>query len=312
MNRVKDGATRAGPRLFGGRRLSQWTVSQIWGYLFILPFMVLFVLFNAWPSVYSLWLSVVKFKPLSVSPFVGLGNYARVVHNPVFWIAMWNTLRYVLMVVPAGVAISLVMAILIYSLRSDVMRQFYQSAFLLPGAVSGLAVAIVWRYMFDNEMGLLNYALSLLGLGRVNWLGQLNTALPSLVFMALLGGGGGTIVIFVAGLGGIPTELYDAAMIDGANMLRKHFTITLPLLMPSILYVVVMGTLGAFQVFTPMFVMTGGGPLNRTMTVCYLLYRQLTSYGDIGAASAMGLLLVLACLGLTVAQFRWFSNVVEY
>ena len=312
MTQATDSASTRARTLVGRRRLSQWTVSRIWGYLFILPFMALFLAFNVAPSLYSFWLSVVKFRPLGVSPFVGLENFAKVVRNPLFWTAMWNTIRYVLMVVPAGVVISLVMAILIYSVPSSIVRQFYQSAFLLPGAVSGLAVAIIWRYMFDNEMGLLNYALSVLGLGRLNWLGDVKIALPSLAFMALLGGGGGTIIIFVAALGGIPTELYDAAMIDGANMVRKHLTITLPLLTPSILYVVVMNTLGAFQVFTPVYVMTGGGPLNRTMTVSYLLYRELIAYVNIGGASAMGLLLVAACLGLTIAQFRWFSNVVEY
>jgi len=292
--------------------LTQGTTSQIWGVLFVLPFLVLFVAFVVVPALYAVWLSVVRWQPLGVSPFVGFYNYSKMLRDPIFWTALRNSFVYVLMVVPAGMVLALFTAVFIYSLRSSALRQFFQSAFYLPGVVSALAVAIVWRYLFDNEIGLMNYILALVGLPRLNWLGGLNTALPSIALMSLIGGGGGAIIIFVAALGGIPTELYDAALIDGASALRKHFSITLPLLLPPILYVMVMGTIGAFQVFTPVYVLTHGGPLNRTMTVSFLIYRQIASYGDIAPAAATGMLLVVACLGLTVAQFWWFSAVVEY
>jgi multiple sugar transport system permease protein len=291
--------------------LTYATIEKLWGYLFIAPFLLLFVLFHVVPAGMAVWLSLVEWKPRSTT-WVGLLNYARILELEAFWTSMRNTFLYVLMVVPIGMVLAFLTAQLIYSLRSRWARQFFQGAFYLPGVVSGLAVAIVWRFIFDNEVGLLNYLLSLLNLGPANWLGSINTALPSLAGMALLGGGGAAIIIFVAALGGIPSEYYDAATIDGASAFRQLTAITLPLLLPAILYVLVVSTIGAFQVFIPVYILTHGGPANSTMTVGYFIYRQVFYYSDLGVAAAAGLLLLLVTVGFTIIQFRRFSSAVEY
>lgn len=288
------------------------TVEKLWGYVFIAPFIILFLIFHIVPSGMAVWLSLVRWRPMGGSEWVGLLNFSRIVANDVFWIAFKNTFLFVLMVVPPGMLLAFLTAVLIFSLRQDAMRQFFQAAFYLPGVVSGLAVAIIWRFIFDYQVGLLNYFLSVFGIEPVNWLGNIHTALPSLAGMALLGGGGASIIIFVAALGGIPTEFYDAATIDGANALQKLRTITLPLLVPSILYVLVVSTIGAFQVFIPVFVLTHGGPVNSTTTVGYFIYRQVFYYADLGVAAAAGLFLLVATVGFTIVQFRRFSQVVEY
>ena len=292
--------------------LTQWTVSRLWGYLFIAPFMALFLVFKVYPSLYAVWLSFVIWKPRGASQWIGLQNYANLIQNELLQKAFVNTFLYVLMVVPTGIVLSLFTAILIYSLRSNAVRQIFQAAFYLPGVISGLAVVLVWRYIYDPEIGLLNYLLSLVGLPPQNWLGNPNTAMPAVAAMALVGGGGGSVIIFVAALGGIPQELYDAALIDGASNWSKHRYITLPLLVPPTLYVMVSSTISAFQVFAPMMVLTHGGPMNRTLTAGFLIWKLIWSYADLGAASATGVMLLLACIGLTIAQFRWFSQVVEY
>lgn len=292
-------------------RWSYVTTERIWGYLFIAPFLLFFLVFQLLPSGMAIWLSLVHWRPREVT-WVGLLNYQRILEQEAFWTSMKNTFLYVLMVVPIEMALAFMTAVLIYSLRFESARQFFQAAFYLPGVVSGLAVAIVWRFMFDYEVGLLNYFLGLFDLERVNWLGNVNTALPSLAVMAILGGGGAAIIIFVAALGGIPTEYYDAATIDGANMWHKLIAITLPLLLPAILYVLVVSTIGAFQVFIPVYVLTNGGPANSTLTVGYYIYRQVFYYSDLGAAAAAGLLLLLVTVGFTIIQFRRFSQVVEY
>lgn len=226
--------------------------------------------------------------------------------------ALLNSFYYALIVVPISTGLSLFTAILIVSLRSRALRSFFQATFYLPGVISGLAVAIIWRFVFDFHVGVLNYFLSLAGLEAVNWLGNIYTALPSLAGMAILAGNGVAIIIFCAALLSIPTDLYDAAAVDGANFWRRQWAVTFPLLTPALLYVLVVSTLGALQVFVPVYVLTRGGPVNSTMTAGYYIYNQLVFFQNAGTAAAAGLLLLIATVGLTVFQFRRFSQVVEF
>ena len=291
------------------------TISQsekLWGYLLILPFMAFFVVFFLFPYVMVIWLSIVDWHPRGVTEYVGLQNYADVVEMPSAQKAMVNSFYYTLLVVPISTALSLLTAILIVSLRSSNMRGFFQAAFYLPGVISGLAVAIIWRFVFDFHVGVLNYFISLINLEPVNWLGNIYAALPSLAGMAILSSNGVAIIIFCAALLSIPSSLFDAAAVDGAAFWRKHWSITLPLLTPALLYVIVVSTLGALQVFVPIYVLTRGGPVYSTITVGYYIYNQLIFYANTGTAAAAGLLLLIATVGFTVIQFRRFSQVVEF
>lgn len=291
------------------------TISQsdkLWGYLLILPFMAFFVVFFLFPYVMVIWLSIVDWHPRGVTEYVGLQNYADVVEMPSAQKAMVNSFYYTLLVVPISTALSLLTAILIVSLRSSNMRGFFQAAFYLPGVISGLAVAIIWRFVFDFHVGVLNYFISLVNLEPVNWLGNIYAALPSLAGMAILSSNGVAIIIFCAALLSIPSSLFDAAAVDGAAFWRKHWSITLPLLTPALLYVIVVSTLGALQVFVPIYVLTRGGPVHSTITVGYYIYNQLIFYANTGTAAAAGLLLLIATVGFTVIQFRRFSQVVEF
>ena len=291
------------------------TISQsekLWGYLLILPFMAFFVVFFLFPYVMVIWLSIVDWHPRGVTEYVGLQNYADVVEMPSAQKAMVNSFYYTLLVVPISTALSLLTAILIVSLRSSNMRGFFQAAFYLPGVISGLAVAIIWRFVFDFHVGVLNYFISLINLEPVNWLGNIYAALPSLAGMAIISSNGVAIIIFCAALLSIPSSLFDAAAVDGAAFWRKHWSITLPLLTPALLYVIVVSTLGALQVFVPIYVLTRGGPVHSTITVGYYIYNQLIFYANTGTAAAAGLLLLIATVGFTVIQFRRFSQVVEF
>lgn len=288
------------------------TVEKLWGYLFIAPFMLFFALFTLLPYGMVVWLSFVDWRPRGVTEFIGLQNYINVITTSAAQKALLNSFYYALMVVPISTGLSLLTAILIVSLRSRALRSFFQATFYLPGVISGLAVAIIWRFVFDYHVGVLNYFLSLVGLEAVNWLGNIYTALPSLAGMAILAGNGVAIIIFCAALLSIPTDLYDAAAVDGANFWRRQWAVTFPLLTPALLYVLVVSTLGALQVFVPVYVLTRGGPVNSTMTAGYYIYNQLIFFHDAGTAAAAGLLLLIATVGLTVFQFRRFSQVVEF
>jgi len=247
---------------------------------------------------------------LGTTKYIRIDNFKFVVGQESFQKAIVNSFKYALMVVPGKLLIALMASILIISLKKN-WQSFYQAAFYLPGVISGLAVSVIWRFVFDYEVGVLNYFTTSLGLPRMAWLGNVKTALPSLAGMALSSGYGGQIIIFSAALLGIPQPLYDAAAVDGAGFWRRHLKITLPLLMPAILYVMVMGTLGALQVFVPIYVLTRGGPVYATMTVGYYIYNELVFFGRSGTAAAGGLILLVGTVGLTYVQFRRFSEVVE-
>ena len=303
---------RHGPKLIPWPRLTNEQSERLWGYLLIAPFMVFFAIFFLLPYGMVIWLSIVDWHPRGVTEYVGLQNYADVVEMPSAQKAMVNSFYYTLLVVPISTALSLLTAILIVSLRSSNMRGFFQAAFYLPGVISGLAVAIIWRFVFDFHVGVLNYFISLINLEPVNWLGNIYAALPSLAGMAILSSNGVAIIIFCAALLSIPSSLFDAAAVDGAAFWRKHWSITLPLLTPALLYVIVVSTLGALQVFVPIYVLTRGGPVYSTITVGYYIYNQLIFYANTGTAAAAGLLLLIATVGFTVIQFRRFSQVVEF
>ena len=283
------------------------------GLAFIAPFMIFFSVFTLLPFLMAFWLSVVNWKPLGVTQFVGFQHYQTLAKMEAFRKALWNSFYYTVMVVPPGIVLSLLIAVLIFALQSGAPRSFFQAVFYLPGVVSGLAVAIIWRFIFDYQVGILNYIVkSFFHAQPINWLGDVRWALPSLALMAVLSGHGTAIIIFVAALGGIPKDLYDAASIDGAGFWRRHLSVTLPLIVPSFLYVLVVSTLGAMQVFTPVYVLTRGGPVYSTMTAAYFIYKRLTFYADAGTAAAGGLVLLLITVGLTIVQFRSFSQVVEF
>ena len=303
---------RQGPKLIPWPRLTNEQSERLWGYLLIAPFMVFFAIFFLLPYGMVIWLSIVDWHPRGVTEYVGLQNYADVVEMPSAQKAMVNSFYYTLLVVPISTTLSLLTAILIVSLRSSNMRGFFQAAFYLPGVISGLAVAIIWRFVFDFHVGVLNYFISLINLEPVNWLGNIYAALPSLAGMAILSSNGVAIIIFCAALLSIPSSLFDAAAVDGAAFWRKHWSITLPLLTPALLYVIVVSTLGALQVFVPIYVLTRGGPVYSTITVGYYIYNQLIFYANTGTAAAAGLLLLIATVGFTVIQFRRFSQVVEF
>lgn len=293
------------------RRFTFYTKEKVWGLIFIAPFMLAFLTFTFIPYVMAIWLSVVRWKPRGVTTFAGLQNFKDVLEMSRFHKAVINSFYYALMVVPTNILVSITIAVLIISAKSENLPKVFQAIFYLPGVIGGIAVSVVWRFMFDNENGLLNYLLSLLKIARLNWLGTTQSAMPSIALMAIVGGGGFQIIIFCAALLGIPQTLYDAAEVDGASFWRKHLAVTLPLLTPALLYVMVVSTMGALQVFTPMFVLTKGGPAYSTMTVGYFIYNELMFYNNADTAAAAGLILLFLTIGFTILQFRRFSEVVE-
>jgi multiple sugar transport system permease protein len=286
--------------------------SNKWAYLFIAPLLIDFLIFTVYLVIR---VGTMAFQDISFgqSTWVGLQNFQDVLRDTQFWNAMKNTTIYTVAVVPGQLLVALVLAEFIYR-RSTRVQVFYKSAYYLPVVVSTVVLSIVWTWIYQPFNGILNYLLSLGGIAPNNWLGNPQTAMAAIIVMTIISGIGTAVVFFTAAMGGIPIELYDAAMIDGASNWVRFWRITVPLLRPTILYLSVVGFIGTFQVFEQIYIMTQGGPgyPGATETVGYLIYASAFTAFNFGKAAAQSVVLFFAILIFSVFQFRIFAADVEY
>jgi multiple sugar transport system permease protein len=273
-----------------------------WGYLFILPWLVGFVILRFGPMVASLGLSFTNFEIIAPPEFVGVANFVKMfTDDPSFWDALRVTVVYALFSVPAGITLSLIVALLLNQKVPGL--PIWRTIYYLPSVVAGVAVAMLWSWIFHSEFGLINLALRSVGIAGPAWLGDPDWALWALILMSFWGIGGGMIVN-LAGLQGIPAELYEAAEIDGANRWHRFWRITLPLLSPILFYNLVIGAIDTFQYFTNAFVMTGGGPGRSTLFYNLYLYRNAFHFYKMGYASALAWVMFVIILVVTLLIFK--------
>jgi multiple sugar transport system permease protein len=237
------------------------------------------------------------------APFVGLANYEFMVGDERFWNAFRNTVYYTVLAVPGGMIVSLLVAAVMNQKLKGV--RLFRTLFFMPVVSSWVAVSVIWITLLDPNAGVLNWLLSLVGLPGVNWLGDPQWAMPALVIITIWKGLGFTMVIWLAGMQAIPGELYDAARVDGANAVQTFRYITVPLLAPTTVFLLITGIIGSFQVFTPVYVMTKGGPLGSTDVVVYRIFERAFDELRMGYASALAWVLFAVIFTLTVIQFWW-------
>ncbi|MBB6015206.1 sugar ABC transporter permease (plasmid) [Deinococcus sp. D7000] len=289
----------------------QWRRAQtITAYLFILPNFIFFFTFFLIPVAGAVALAFMEYLPGS-QRFVGLDNFRAVFADPLFGVALRNTAVYTFFVVLFWLGKALLIAYLLDPL-SKFTQTFFKSAFYLPSVTSGVIISLVWLWIFNPTFGLLNALLNLLGLDSVAWLGNTSTALPALIFMHVVMGGGSSIVLLSAALARIPRELYETALLDGASRLGVFRNVIVPLIQPTLLYLVVTGTINTFQVFESVYIMTQGGPQFSTTTVVYLIYETAFVQFQLGTASAQAMILFLFTFVLAAVQFKWLGRSVEY
>lgn len=286
--------------------------SNKWGYVFIAPLLIDFAVFTVYLVIYAVRIS---FQELRAGQFewVGLQNYRMVLADERTWNALRVTVIYTISVVVFGLLLALILSELIFRC-GERAQVFFKSAFYLPGVVSTIVLSLVWYWIFNPFYGVLNAIIGLVGIPPQNWLGNPDLALFSIILMTILGGGGGAIVLITAAMGGIPTELYDAAKIDGASEWMRFWKVTLPLLRPTLLYLFVTGFIGHFQTFEQIYVMTSGGPgyPGATETVGFLIYDMAFRSLQIGGAAVLSLMLFVIILIFSVTQFRIFVSELEY
>jgi multiple sugar transport system permease protein len=272
------------------------------GYLLCAPAVAHMVLFTLIPVLAALWLSFTDYRVLTPPSWVGLDNYVTMFQDQAFRRSIWNTTVYTFFTVPFAMVLALLVAVALNEkLRA---RAWYRAAFFLPHVTATVAVAMVWIWMYNPRIGLFNAALGVFGIGRINWLGDPNFALPSVIVMGIWQGIGVKMLIYLAALQGIAEHLYEAAAIDGANKWQQFIYITVPQLKYATFFVFVISLIDSFQVFDSIWVMTQGGPVNSTTVMTYEVYRSAFQSFRMGYASAQAVLLFAIIFVLTVVSKR--------
>lgn len=292
-------------------RLSRTALFEnIAGYLFISPWIIGFLAFEFGPLIAAGYLGLTRYDILTPPNFVGLANYDKMfTRDPLFWKSLWVTAVYSLSTVFLGVIFGVALAVLLNQKVRGM--SLYRTIYYLPAVVSGVAVAYMWIWVFTPEAGIVNYALSLIGITGPNWLFSTTWTLPAFVAMSLWAVGGG-MVLYLAGLQGVPTQLYEAASLDGAGRWASFWNVTLPMISPVIFFNFIIGIIGSFQVFTNSFVITNGGPANSTLFFVLYLYRHAFENFRMGYAAALGMILFIVIMTLTVISFRLSNRLVYY
>ncbi|MBE2237717.1 MAG: sugar ABC transporter permease [Caldilineaceae bacterium] len=289
------------------RKLPRWLV----GYVFIAPWLVAFVAFEAYPILSGFYHSFTDWTATGKAErFVGLDNYVEAfTRDPLFWKAVTNTIYFIGVSVPLGIVAAFALAMMLNSKIGGTTA--YRTIYYLPSVVPAVAAVIVWVFIFETRRGILNFALELLGLPAIRWLSDPNWAMPALIIMSLWSIGA-SMIIFLAGLQGIPQELYEAAEVDGANGWHSLWRITVPLMTPTIFFNLIMSLVAAFQAFNNAFIMTNGGPNNATLLYMLHLYNNAFRYFRMGYASALAVVLFIIVFGLTLFVYRSSKRWVYY
>ncbi|MFI5757811.1 carbohydrate ABC transporter permease [Streptomyces sp. NPDC051569] len=293
-------AGRGAPSPFR-RKLSH----QVRAYAFLIGGLICFALFSWYPAIRAVIIAFQKYTPGSAPEWVGTANFTQVFHDPEFGAAWRNTLTFTGIALLIGFAVPFVMALILNELRHA--KSFFRVVVYLPVMIPPVVSSLLWKWFYDPGAGLANEALSTLHLPTSNWTNSTSTALISLVIVATWANMGGTVLIYLAALQGIPGELYEAAELDGAGILQRVRHVTIPQTRFIILMLMLLQIIATMQVFTEPFVITGGGPENSTVTILYLIYKYAFLYNDFGGACALSVML-LVLLSLFSALYLRFTR----
>ncbi|SHF78102.1 multiple sugar transport system permease protein [Caldanaerobius fijiensis DSM 17918] len=279
-------------------------------YIFIAPWIIGFIVFTLYPLLSSLYLSFTQYDIVNAPKYVGLQNFKDLFHDELFYRSIKATLYYTLVSVPVGLILSICVALLVNQKVPG--QRFFRTAIYLPTVVGGVAMSLLWLWILNPDLGILNYLLQkFFHIKGPQWLLDEKWAIPSLILMSLWGVGQG-MVIFLASLQGVPKSLYEAALLDGANSWQRFWNVTFPMISPVVLFQLITGIIGSFQVFTQAFVMTQGGPHYATLFYVYYLYQNAFSNFKVGYASAMAWLLLVSVAILTYIIMKFSNSFVYY
>ena len=276
-------------------------------YDFIAGALALIFLFHVVPCVWGIALSFYRYDGIGKADWIGLDNYRRLAADPTVVTSLLVTLKYALGAVPLSLVAGLAIA-LVLDERWFRGKTVARTLFFMPNVLSLVAVAFVWEWLLNPELGIINSALKMMGVAGPSWLSDPRYALGCIIALQVWHGLGFTVIVFLAGLQGIPDMYYEAAKLDGANRLQQIRAVTLPLLMPTVMFLSIMGFIGAFQVFGSVYMMTGGGPADSTRVIVYYLWQIAFDRVELGYASTIAVVIFAAVLALTIIQWRFFRD----
>ncbi|WP_138495485.1 carbohydrate ABC transporter permease [Paenibacillus pinistramenti] len=280
-------------------------------YAFLAPSLLLFAVFLFYPLVKSVYLSLHSTDPAGrIAGFTGFDNYSDLFTSGLFVSGIKTTALFALLTVPAGILLALILAVLTHNMLRG--KRLFQFAFSLPMVISVGSASVIWKFLFHPTLGMLNYLLEQAGMAPVGWLIDPHWALLSISIMTVWMNLGFNYILLSSGMQGIPDEIYESARIDGAGPLRVFYRITMPLLSPTLFFVLVVSTIGAFQSFGQINILTQGGPMNSTSVFVYSIYQESFINFRFGTGSAQAILLFLVIMLLTLIQFKWVERKVHY
>lgn len=275
-------------------------------YLLVSPYLFHFLVFVAFPVIFSIVLTFHRWNIISPMQFIGVDNYQHLLKDRLFWTALYNTFRFLLVHIPLQLTIALLLAeFLNQKIRG---AAFFRAAFFLPVIVSGVVVTILWQQLLGFNAGMINRMLSAIGLAKVLWLGSPEVAMYSIALMATWKNVGLYVILFLVGLQTVPVQYYEAAEIEGATHWQKFRYITLPMINPTIFMVVILSTIGGFSLFIEPYIMTEGGPLNSTLSAVMYIYKQAFQYYHMGYSATLGLFFALMIVLVVVIQKKFIEK----
>ena len=297
------------------RSYSKKKSDAVSGYLFLLPALLAFLLFIGAPMVITIVLSFFDYNMLQGSEWINFDNYIEFFRNPTSWQIIWNTFKLTLILVALHIVIALLLAFAIYKEKRGPVKYVYRTAVYLPSILTTASVAIAWYYMFNYDFGVFNWLLSQLGISGVKWLTSSSGVIVAICLFSLWKFVGTPFLYYLIGLQGIPDGYYEAAQIDGANKIQTFFHITLPMLTPTLFFVITITTINTFQIFDEPYIITNGGPGNASRTLALHVYEKAFKAYEMGYASSVSVVLFLIVLVITIVlystQNKWVTYDVE-
>lgn len=291
-------------------RLAERIIKNKWGYLFLLPWVLLFTIFIFLPFVIGLILSMYEYN-FAALKFAFFDNFILLFQDSIFLNSIATTLLLAVIIVPVCITLALWVSNLIFN-SGNTVQSLVKAGFYVPAVISSAALVITWKWIFNPAYGLSKYFTDLLGAASIDWYGSPVNAVLVVSILLILILVGQPIILYSAAMGGIPVSYYEAANIDGATGLQKFFNITLPLLKPTTLFIMVTMTIGSLQIFEIPMLLTAGGPQFKTTTILYLLYKTAFEYTKFGLASAMGVVLFIIIAMIALIQFKYLKSDIQY
>src|SRR5580693_3350307 len=275
-------------------------------YLLVSPYLVFVLVFVVFPVLFCFFLTFHKWNIISSMKFIGIDNYTRLFHDRLFWKAIGNTLKFLLLHIPLQLIVSLFLAQMLNQRIRAI--SFFRASFFLPVIVSGVVVTILWQQLFGFDSGMINRMLAAVGLPKAGWLVNPDMAIYSIAVMATWKNVGLYVILFLVGLQTVPPQYYEAAKLEGANRWQQFWHITMPMINPTIFLVVVLSTIGGFSLFIEPYIMTGGGPLNQTLSAVLYIYKQAFQYYNMGYSATLGFFYAVLIMTVVVLQKKFIEK----